>query len=170
MRAVSKANLINEDNDIDEKDIITQAGADKNCPLFKAVKPWQMKIHEDGPNLPIEIGSIVRLEELFGLEQFYLERVIPVRPGIPPVGKYRVRIFFQVLEGEHYVSLEPGDLVSLTREEAIPHLRKYEIEPVDQNVFTPFYSGNAKRVLINPKTGGIKNEDEKSWQKFLYQR
>lgn len=97
----------------------------ENTKLYRVENPFFLKVC-DGPLKPVEVGTLVRLDSnRTGPYLFDGGKVAPVELGelFEVTQPYRT-----VGPGTEYVYLEKGDILKLSREEAIPLLRELKIK------------------------------------------
>lgn len=107
------------------------------------IKWWKVEILSgillnvnDGPPVPVEVGRHCLIHDKDLVRQLFAGNAIkPIDPAIPEIGQYEVRRgwteFFEGAKKE----VHQGDIVELSQEEAILHLKNRQVVPIDDKNF-----------------------------------
>jgi hypothetical protein len=90
---------------------------------FIVTRAFMMKVL-DGPLVRAEAGEVVFLSPELGNELFFSGKVIPCELG----EHYEAVKDFQVVQGGEYFRVKKGDVVKLSRDEAISLLRSGDVK------------------------------------------
>lgn len=107
-----------------------ECGSVEGDEIWRVVKPYYAIIRS-GPPAIIPVGATIRLRADSARENFSCQRVIPLNLEDP--GKYEITEQFKTTDKDGYwVTLNIGDIVELSAEEALPLLRNFKIKRVDE--------------------------------------
>lgn len=115
--------------------VIEELGARPEDHEYMTLYPFSLRIIEGTP-VDVEPGQRVRLRPETGTILVKAGRVEPV--SIPPEGLYMcVQGYLDPGDGGQWRTVWAGEIVTLTRAEAVTHMLRGEVEPVDGHTWRP---------------------------------
>jgi len=94
----------------------------ENGKLYEVEKSFFMRVC-DGPLVAAKKGEIVLLSERFGDEMFFNGKAIPCEMG----EIFEAVTDFQTVQNGEFFRIKKGDVLKLSKDEAVTHLRKNDV-------------------------------------------
>jgi len=122
-----------EESNLDTMNLISEFACSPDDFIYRVLRPFYLEV-EDGPGVPLRIGQLVRLRPRTA-ELFYAGKIEPYAPDIPDRADYEALRAFTVAVNGQWMHVRPGDIISLSRDEALLLFRARKIKSTNGEFF-----------------------------------